>query len=192
MAQLCSTGAQPLPPISCAPVPCPLHPERYLWILTAIVSDCGSGGLVMEFGFIHHDAPPVENHKSYLSLQWRWFPLLFKRNRLEPQSRTNCTLGSHHWYKEAIGWQWKYRRAELEKKERWHYDQVFYSTGNISVLSLQQKFHWHYLIQRKRCQDATLKTWDSFKCTKIYTGGSNTKSRHPLLHLAFISNPSSR
>lgn len=51
------------------PVPCPLHITRYLRILTEIFSDCGSGGLAREFGFIHHDAPPVEKEASNLSLQ---------------------------------------------------------------------------------------------------------------------------
>lgn len=98
MAQDCSVWAQPLPPISSVlrlllPVLFPLHLTRYLRILTEIFSDCGSGGLAREFGFIHHDAPPVEKEASYLSLQGRWFrPLSKGRNRLEPQSRTNCTL----------------------------------------------------------------------------------------------------
>lgn len=77
-----------------APVPSP--PERYLRILTAIFSDCGSGDLAREFGFIHHDAPPVENHTCHYHAHGF---LLSKRNRLELQSRTNCPLGSHHWYK---------------------------------------------------------------------------------------------
>lgn len=96
--------------------------------------------------------------KSYLSLQRRSFPLFSKCNRLEPQSRTNCTFWSHHWYKEAKGWQEKYRKAELGKKEGWHYEQA---QGTSLLLPSPQKFHWYYLIPHKRCQDTTLNTWDS-------------------------------
>lgn len=74
-------------------VRCPLHLVTYLRILTEIFSDYRSGSLAREFGFINHDAPPIEKEASDLSVQGRWFPPLFKgHNRLEPQSRTNRTL----------------------------------------------------------------------------------------------------